>query len=426
MMFLLSGWVMAQEKVSVSWEDIQTRGLENNLQLKQAASETRLAEAELLEARALYIPNVKLSYTFMNTNNPMMAFGLKLNQKRIGQEDFNPAFLNHPNSITNFATQIEVQQPLINIDGFYERKAGKTKTEALKLQEERTGEYMEFEIRKTYLMLQLMYRVKETLEQAEITVLANQKWVEDYYDNGLVQKADVLDVGVRLKEIQNQLAKAESDLQNTSDYLFFLLNEDSENKVFEPQETLIYDDGLENEQIRWNENRKDLLAYEKSAEAYDYMIKSSGSKYLPRLNAFGNYELHDKEIAIFKNDNYMVGLQLSWDVMDGLKGNSQRRKYKAEKEKILTEAEAYSKQSQLELQKAYRDLRMADRNVSLTKQAWDQAKEAYRIRKNRFDEGLEKSTDLLLSETTMSQKSLEYQQAVFEYAVAKYYYRFLK
>lgn len=426
MTFLLTGWISAQEKVFISWEDIQAKGLENNLQFKQAVSETQLSEAELLEARALYIPNVKLSYTYMNTNNPMMAFGLKLNQKRIAQEDFISDFLNHPSSINDFATQIEIQQPLINIDGFYERKAGKIRTQAFKLKEERTGEYMEFEIRKAYLMLQLMLQVKETLEQAENTVLTNQKWVEDYYENGLVQKADVLDVGVRLKEIQNQLAKAEMDLQNTSDYLFFLLNEDADGKILIPKEKLSYDGGLKIEEFRLNEERKDLLAYKKTQEVYDFMMKSSGSKYLPRLNAFGSYELHNKEISTFKNDNYMVGLQLSWDVLDGLKGNSQRRKYKAEKDKIQTEAEAYQKQSQLELKKAYRDLKVADQKVSLAEQAWEQAKEAYRIRKNRYNEGLEKSTDLLMSETTMSQKSLEYQQAVFEYLTAKHYYRFLK
>jgi outer membrane protein TolC len=78
----------------------------------------------------------------------------------------------------------------------------------------------------------------------------------------------------------------------------------------------------------------------------------------------------------------------------------------------------------LELNKASRQIEDAQSKVNFTKQAWEQSKEAYRIRKNRYDQGLEKSADLLSAETLMSQKELEYQQAVFEYNVAWEYQRF--
>lgn len=94
--------------------------------------------------------------------------------------------------------------------------------------------------------------------------------------------------------------------------------------------------------------------------------------------------------------------------------------------KLQTEITQYNKQSQLELNKANRQVQDAENKVNLTKLALEQSKEAYRIRKNRYDQGLEKSSDLLMSETTMSQKDLEYQQAIFEYNVALEYYKFLK
>ena len=98
----------------------------------------------------------------------------------------------------------------------------------------------------------------------------------------------------------------------------------------------------------------------------------------------------------------------------------------AELTKAQTEITQYNKQSQLELNKANRQVQDAENKVNLTKLALEQSKEAYRIRKNRYDQGLEKSSDLLMSETTMSQKDLEYQQAIFEYNVALEYYKFLK
>ena len=101
-------------------------------------------------------------------------------------------------------------------------------------------------------------------------------------------------------------------------------------------------------------------------------------------------------------------------------------KYKTERIKAETELQQYTQQSQLEINKASRQVKDADNKLNLTKQALEQAKEAYRIRKNRYDQGLEKSSDLLVSETIMSQKELDYNQAIFEYNTALEYFKFLK
>jgi outer membrane protein TolC len=175
-----------------------------------------------------------------------------------------------------------------------------------------------------------------------------------------------------------------------------------------------------------NSSRKDILAYEKSLEAYDLMIKSAKSKFLPRLNAFGSFEVYDNKPYQFDANGYLLGLQLSWNVFDGLKAKSEQEKYKTERIKAETELQQYTQQSQLEINKASRQVKDADNKVNLTKQALEQAKEAYRIRKNRYDQGLEKSSDLLVSETLMSQKELDYNQAIFEYNTALEYYKFLK
>jgi outer membrane protein TolC len=79
----------------------------------------------------------------------------------------------------------------------------------------------------------------------------------------------------------------------------------------------------------------------------------------------------------------------------------------------------------LELNKTNRQLKDAENKVSLSKLALEQSQEAYRIRQNRFTQGLEKTTDLLQSETQMIQKELEYLQSVFEYNFTKQYLQFL-
>ena len=416
----------SQDTIRISRAEIKQKIVDQNLQVKLANNEAKLAQAELLQTRAMYLPNVNASYTFSNTNNPLYAFGSKLNQERIMQMDFDPAKLNAPDAISNFATKIEVQQPIINMDAVYLKKAGQVKSEVLKIKAERTKEYIQFEFKKAYMQLQLAYRMLETLENAKATTLANKKVIDNYFKNGMIQKTEVLYIDVRVKEIENQIAYAKSNIKNASDYLYFLLDEESFNKVFKPTEKLEFQNQILENTATLNVERKDLQAYQKSLEAYDYLIKSTKAKFLPRLNAFGSFELYDNKFAQFGANGYLAGVQLSWNVFDGLKAKSEQEKYKAEFTKAQTEITQYNKQSQLELNKANRQVQDAENKVNLTKLALEQSKEAYRIRKNRYDQGLEKSSDLLMSETTMSQKDLEYQQAIFEYNVALEYYKFLK
>lgn len=418
--------VSAQDTIRISETELNQKSLDQNLQLQLSQREIELSEAELLVSRAMYLPNVIASYTVMNTNTPLNAFGTKLNQSRIAMEDFNPDFLNDPNGITDFAPRIELQQPIINMDMVYQKKAGTIKTEALKIRQQRTKEYLRFELNKAYYMLQYSYKVLKTLENAKETTLANKEVIDHYFSNGLVQKSEVLYMEVRVNEIDSQIQFAKSNIQNASDYLFLLLNEDGNNKIFKPTEELSYENEMLETEITLDPNRKDLQAFEKSLEAYDWMIKSSKSKFLPSLNAFGSYEAHSHRPFESGGNGYMVGLQLSWNFFDGLKSKSEQQIYKADYQRAKVEIKQYTRQSELELKKAYRQISDSNFKIELAENALNQSKEAYRIRKNRYDQGLEKPADLLTAESLMAQKELELHQSIFEYNTALAYYEFLK
>lgn len=422
---ILSLNVWSQDTIPLSKTDLHSKVLENNLQIKIAEKNYQAAKADYNQSNSIYLPNVTASHTAYITTNPLMAFGSKLNQEVLTAADFNPALLNDPKRIQNFATKIEVQQPLINFDGFYGRQAAKAKMEAYELKTSRTKEYLELEINKAYMQLQLAYKAVKVLQKAENTANANLKLVENYFKNGMLQKPDLLNVQVRVNEIVNQLQYAKSNVQNASDYLAFLLNEENTAKIYKPTEELENSITPYSVETKISEERKDIQAMKKSAYAYQKMFQSSKLGLLPRLNAFGSYEMYDKNIIGMRANGYLVGAQLSWNVFDGLKTITKTEKAKAEFQKAEVETEQYTKQSQLELNKTNRQLKDAENKVNLSKLAHEQSQEAFRIRENRFKQGLEKTTDLLLSETQMAQKELEYLQAVFEYNFTKSYLQFL-
>ena len=415
----------AQDTLSISKNDLLQKVTENNLQIKVAEKSFQSAKADYRQSNALFLPNINVSHTGISTTNPLMAFGSKLNQEILTASDFNPALLNDPAKTQNFATKIEVQQPLFNLDGLYGRQAAKAKMDAFQLQTERTKEYLELEVSKAYMQLQLAYKAVNVLEKANTTAQGNLKLVENYFKNGMLQKTDLLNVQVRVNEITNQLQYAKSNVQNASDYLAFLLNEDMAGKTYKPSEALDNSIAIESMNTTISDARKDIQAMQKSSEAYKKMFQSSKFGFLPRLNAFGSYELYDQNIFGTSAKGYLVGAQLSWNIFDGFKTIGKTQKAKADFEKAEIEIEQYKKQSQLELSKTNRQLVDAENKVNLSQLAFEQSQEAFRIRQNRFTQGLEKTTDLLMAETQMAQKELEHLQAVFEYNFTKQYLQFL-
>ena len=415
--------VQAQELVPISKLDVLQKVSENNMTIKISEKEFNAAKADFNQTNAVFLPNITASHTGFATTNPLMAFGSKLNQEILTATDFNPTLLNNPSQIENYATKFEIQQPLINVDGIYQRKAAKSKMEAMSLQTERTQEYLAFEVEKAYMQLQLAYKGVAVLEKALVAANSNKKLADNKFKQGYLQRADVLNVEVRVSDVQNQLQMAKSNVQNASNYLSFLMN-DNQYVIYTPTDSLtIAVTTLDVGNI--SENRSDIKAMQLATNTYEAMNKADKMAFLPRLNAFGSYELYDDQVFQGGANGYLFGAQLSWDVFQGSKRFGKAQKSKAEFEKSKLEYNQYVSQSQLELNKAKRALLDAENKLSLTTLALSQSEESLRIRTNRFKEGLEKTSDLLMAETQYSQKQLEYFQTIFEYNYAQAYVQFL-
>ena len=417
-------WMLqAQEKVTISKEEVMERVQENNSSLKISQQDFLAARAQYRQTNAVFLPNISVSHTGMTTNNPLMAFGSKLNQEIVTQSDFDPARLNNPERIDNFATKIEVQQPLINLDGFYQRAAAKDKMEATGLQRLRADDHMKLETEKAYMQLQLAHKAVTVLEQALNTAEANLRLAENNFKQGYLQKADVLSVEVRVTEVNNQLQNARSNVKNASDYLMFLMS-DPIDVILVPKDSLQVEMSPVVSGII-SKDRADIQAMDLAAEARKKMYRADKMAFLPRLNAFGSYELYDDEIFSGTANGYVAGVSLSWDLFDGSKRFGKVQQTKADYKKAELQYEQHLQQSQLELNQAQRSLNDAKNKLELTRMAMEQSKEALRIRNNRYEQGLEKTTDLLIAETKFSEKQLEYYQTVYEYNYAVAYLEFL-
>lgn len=416
--------INAQSEQIISFEEVLDKVEKNNYTIKISEQNYNVAKADYNQTNAILLPNITISHSAITTTNPLMAFGSKLNQEILVQADFLPSILNNPDEIQNFATKIEVQQPIFNADGIFMRKAAKAKMNAIELQSIRTVDYIKLEVAKAYMQLQVAYKAVEVLEKAKEAALENKKIATNNFKQGYMQKADILSVEVHVTEVENQLLTTKSNVKNASDYLLFLMGENGD-ILLKPAtnlEALIQVD-IYNEEL--STNRADIEAMEKSTEAYSNMHKANKMSYLPRLNAFGSYELYDDTLFGTNAKGYLIGAQLSWNVFEGFKRVGKTQKSKAELDKATLNLEQYKNKSLLEFNKAKRQLKDAENKLKLTNLAVEQSKEALRIRTNRFEQGLEKTSDLLISETQYLKKQLEHLQTIFNYNFTKAYVDFL-
>jgi outer membrane protein TolC len=415
---------LAQETTSITKDEVLVKVKESNNTIKMAQQDVLSAKGDYNQTNAILLPNISVSHTAIATTNPLMAFGSKLNQEILTAADFNPDLLNNPRQIEDYATRVEVQQPLLNFDGIFQRKAAKAKWNATELQSGRTEDYLALEVEKAYMQLQLAYKTVTVLQKAQETALENKRIADNSYKQGYLQKSDVLAVEVRVTEIDNQLQYAKSNILNASNYLSVLMNTD-ENEILKPSDSLSIVNYTSNTSESLSENRKDILAMNSATEAYRQMHKADQMAFLPRLNAFGTYELHDDEIFQGQAQGYLFGAELKWNLFEGSKRFGKSQKSKAEYDKSKLQLEQYKSESQLELNKAKRGLEDAKNKLKLTRLALEQSGESLRIRTNRFKQGLEKTTDLLMSETQFSQKQLEYYGTIFQHNYALAYLKFL-
>lgn len=401
-------------------EAVQT-ALKQNKQILITSHDEKIAHSEFGKSNAIFLPQVNVSYSAMVTNDPLNVFGFRLKQQSVTAEDFNPALLNSPGALENFNTNIEVQMPIINLDLIYKRKAAAAQMESARYGTLRMKEYIVFEVKKAYLQLQLAYREKKVVEEALATSKEVFASVERFYAQGLIRKSDVLNAKVHVSGLETNLEKAGSGISNASDYLSLLMGR--------PVGTIYRLDESTSILIDKNKSvsplRADFQALEKAAKSVGMMKKSYGFSLVPRLNAFGSYQWNDKKFASFGSDSYMLGVSLSWTIFNGNQSKYGTRSAKLQEMKLQEQLTDQKMKAQLEYTKTSRDLDDVAFELRKQNDMIEQAAEALRIVKDRFSQGLEKTTDVLVAQTQLSAQQLNYARSLYKQNLTAAYMEFI-
>ncbi len=392
----------------------------NNKTLKESGLNSSIASEKYKQSSAMFMPQVDLSYSALFTDNPLNAFGFNLQQGIVTAADFDPSKLNNPSLTKDFGSKIEVMQPLINPDLFYQRKAAKKGKEIAELQKMRTSEYVAFQVKQTYMELALAYDAKEVIGRALATSAEGLKRAQSFYDEGLIQRTDLLDAQIFNSKLETDLSQATNSIQDISDRLSLVMGTETGiqytiDKVTETAEA----------DFSYNDHRTDFVAMNKAIEAQTMMKQASKMNFLPKLNAFGSYQYNDSKFAQFDKGSYLVGIKLSWNIFNGMRDKRSINISNYEIQRLNSQLSQQKDEAKVELMKSTRALETLTKETVNNQLMVEQAREALRILQDRYSEGLVSTTDLLRSQTQLAQTELALTQSIFKKNVTKAYIELL-
>ena len=416
-----SGGPDTTDVLSLSLEDALERARTESFPVRRAATQREAAEARRRQSLGVFLPRVTARERGTATTDPVNAFGLTLKQERFTQQDFAVGALNEPDRVDHFASQIEVRQPLLNLDGIYERRAASSAARAATEKGERTRAVVSFRVKKGYYGLLLAERRVGVIDSALSAARANREQARDLFEQGLINRADRLAAEVRVSELESRRTEAVAARENAGDQLRLLLGVDESVRV-RPTDTLAREQAnLGTLSVRAvNQRRSDMQALRYRVDAARETVRSRWLAFVPTLNAQGTAGWYDDTPFGTNGQSWTVGVSMTWSLFEGFQQVGAAQEAEATLQRAQVALQEQALRNEVEITAARRDLESARTRITQARRAVEQAEESLRIRSDRYAEGMARTTDLLQAEATLAERRLAYLRALYQHNVAVY------
>lgn len=426
----------AAQAETLSFQQCVERALSQNPDIEVSQAQINQAQAAVRQAEANHMPKVNLSMTGTYTNDALNAFGLKLSQRQatfgdFGAGEFNPADpnvlkiaprdLNHPGGTGNINTRIEVLVPVYNggMVESYVRQA-RAYTRAAQAGDAHARQML---IKNVLMAYQGVHTARAYVKVGEQAQAASEEYVritERLLQQGMAVKSDVLTAKVHRDDVKLQLARARNAEAAALDQLHLLLGMPLEAPLDVGPELAPLP--LQGELPELQQKAKDahpaLQAMRHQLEGVTANVDVARAGLLPQFNVMLRQDWNDQALG-FESSSYTVAGVLSWNAFDA--GGTSAAVDRAQAARIETAAKLRQTEEgiQFQVREALRKSREADEAVAARELAAEQADEAQRLVKKRYENGLATMVELLAAQTQLDKAQADLVAARYEQVVQR-------
>ena len=413
-LFVFSGTLKAQDKKILGLEEAIDLGIKSSRQLKISQAKIEEASAALQEAIEKKLPNASVTASYLRLNNANID--LKSSNNNNGGSGSNPKVNQALYGILNLSVPLYAGGRI---------RYGIHSAELLKKAIELDAEVNKEEIIQTTIEAfanlfkagSQVRLIKENLSSANQRV----KNLANLEKNGLLARNDLLKAELQASTIELNLLDAENNLDIANLNMDLMLGLPSETRLSLDTAGIekAYDTRVMDDFIRAAlDNRKDKAAAELRRLSAQTGVLSAKAEALPSVQLTGGYIAADIPNFLTLTNAVNLGVGVSYNFSSVWKNKSKVRQAESRVQQIQYNEELLDDRIRLQVSRDYLNVISNRKKVEVYAKALEQAAENERIVKNKFNNSLATTQELLDADVALLQTKLSYTLAKADQFVA--------
>lgn len=402
--------MVAQERKKLSLKESIQLVVSSNTRAQFATTQSTISKYELDVLKNNLYPSMKVSGQYLRLTNANVNSSLSSGNTSNSTPQVSQLLLGQASVSMPLYSGSRLKNSIKASENMYQSELAKAQF----VQEELSIEVIELyaALYKSQEMAKLYEENKKTAHQRTTDFAA-------MVDNGLLAKNDLLKA--QLQEANVELMHANA-LKNISifNYELTLLLGFSESTLIEFDIESMKKELALSQTMKLEANRFDLLAAQSQEKAAQTGIKIAKGNYYPTLTLMGGYIAFDLKDVITVNNAVNLGVGFSYDIASLFKNGKEVKLAKAKAtlaQKATTLLEEHIKS---EIHKATENYQYALKQSVVYQKSLEQSIENYRIVKDKYDNTLASTTELLEADDQQLQSKINFSLSQAEVAL-KYY-----
>jgi outer membrane protein len=322
----------------------------------------------------------------------------------------------------------KVTQPIFTGFSFLNQyKIAKLGFDAAKINEKLKRLEIIFEAKKIFFFLLKAEKLLKISQDTVTQITAQKEVAKNFYEVGMTPLNDLLQAKVELANAKQELISAQNNLEIAKSNFNVLLRRPI-NESVELEDVLSYTPFGHDIDYCFKmarKNRLELKMTDLEIEIAEKEVKLAQKNYYPSINLEGSYFKRGTEWDvdggdyIYDPEGWSITAVASWNFWEWGRSNYEVK----EKQSRLSQAQYQKTETldniRIEVKQAYLNTLESEKNITTVKKAIAQAKENFRINKERYKEQIATSTDVLDAQTLLSKTMTNYYNALYDFKIAK-------
>ena len=268
-----------------------------------------------------------------------------------------------------------------------------------------------------------LYKAQQMTALFEDNLKSAEQRVKDFTameENGLIARNDLLKSQLQQSNIQLSLDNAKKN-RAVANYKLITLLKLPENTEVEIDIEAVKRDMLNNQGNISLGERNDLKSLELKKTAAESGIKIAKSNYYPSLSLTGGYIAFDLNNVLTVTNAMNIGVGVSYDLSNIFKNGKQVKLAQSRAKETEIAVSLMNDQVKEEVFQAQENYKLSQKQSLVYDKAVEQASENYRIVRDKYDNSLSNTNDLL--EADYEQLEAKINQALSKADGAQKYYK---